>query len=145
MRLSANISLAELQNDIDDALKMDVRPLLGELHDRFMADTPDPVLTDLEKKAKALVPAVWVCHSYKRFLQFHGITVASAGITRPKDEKAAYEHVSMQERSQLLSAVGGKIAYYEGELGKALKEVNGTGRGGVKKSRVGMRVIRPRV
>jgi hypothetical protein len=143
-RLSGNISLAELQNDIDDALKMDVSPLLGELHDRLMAETPDPALSEAEQQVVALIPPVWVMHAYKRFLQFHGITVAAAGITRHKDEKAAYEHVSMQERSQLLNVVGGKIAYYEGELGKALKEVNGKGRGGSKRSRIGLRVIRAR-
>lgn len=144
MRLSPNISLSELQNDIDDALLMDVKPLLGELHDKLTADAPAEQLTPLEEKAQAAARPVWVCHAYQRFLQFHGIDVSSTGLTKQKAQKGEYEHVSTQERSILLNAEGGKVAYWEGELGKVLKEINGTGRGGSKRSRVGMRVLRPR-
>ncbi|WP_345159594.1 hypothetical protein [Pontibacter saemangeumensis] len=144
MQLSPNISLAQLQNSIDDALKMDVRPLLGDLHDRLTGAAPATPLTAQEVKAQELVTPVWVCHAFQRFLEWHGVTVAAAGITQPKDEKGAYEHISEARRAQLLRSVGGNIAYYEGELGKALKEINGTGRGGSKRSRIGLRVIRPR-
>ncbi|MHC2992830.1 hypothetical protein OB13_15040 [Pontibacter sp. HJ8] len=140
--LSKNIPEAQLAPYVQDALLMNVKPLLGDLYTKWQAG-------ELELKGSAedgmeevdLVTAVWVFNAYVRFLPFHGLSISPTGITKSRDEKSTVEHVSPQERSQIIASFRSKINYWEGELGKALKKINGTGRPTGKRSRIGLRVV----
>ncbi|MEJ8803123.1 DUF6712 family protein [Pontibacter sp. H249] len=140
--LSKNLSEGKLTPYIQDALLMDVKPLLGDLYTKWQ-DGTQPFMGSAEDGMEEvdLVKAVWVFNAYVRFLPFHGISVTSSGITKSKDTEGTYEQASHQERQQVIASYRSKISYWEGELGKAIKAINGVGRPIKRKSRIGIRVV----
>ncbi|WP_460879957.1 hypothetical protein [Pontibacter rugosus] len=137
MPFSKNISEATLAPHVQDALLMNVRPMLGDLYAKVMAE--EEQLTDVD--GTDLVKAVWVLNAYVKFLPVHGLDLNPAGITKSRDERNTYEQVSPQERQSIITTLRTKLNFYESELGKALKEKNGTGRPAGKKRRIGLRVV----
>lgn len=116
---------------------MDVRPMLGDLYAAVM----NQELQFTDEAGTDLVKAVWVLNAYVKFLPFHGIDISPNGITKSKgDQHNSYEQASPQERQTLITSLRSKLNFYEAELGKQLKEKNGTGRVAGKRSRIGLRV-----
>ncbi|NEM96151.1 hypothetical protein [Pontibacter burrus] len=140
--VSKNLPLKDLKPYIERALLMDVTPMLGELAGRLLlADAPeDTPFTAEEVQARKCIDAVWVHNAFIRFLPIHGIAIDAAGLTKTRDSQGAAEHASPQERQALIASYRSSLNYWEGELGKALKKLNGTGRP-VKKRRIGLRVV----
>lgn len=138
MPFSKNISEATLAPHVQDALLMNVRPMLGEQYGKVMSE--ELQLTD--ESGADLVRAVWVLNAYVKFLPFHGLDISPTGITKSKgDQRNTYEQASPQERQAIITTLRTKLSFYEGELGKRLKELNGTGRPAGKRSRIGLRVV----
>lgn len=141
--LSKNITDAQLAPHIQDAKLMDLTPQLGDLADRLLLETApedDPFTPDEEKARVAMTP-VWVLNAFMRFLPQHGISITLTGFTKSRDSENTFEHASAQERREFMQPYRSKLSYWEGELGKALKVLNGTGRPTGKRSRVGLRVV----
>lgn len=142
MPLSKNLSEDKLKPYIQDALLMKVKPVLGELYAAWQDGTQTFMGSAEDGMAETdLVKAVWVFHAYVSFLPFHGISVSSSGVTKSTDKEGTFEQASHQERQSIIAEYRSKISYWEGELGKAIKAVNGIGRATKRKNRIGIRVV----
>jgi hypothetical protein len=109
---SKNVTEQTLQPFVKDALKMDVKPLLGALWDGVNAGTQ----TFTDSEGDDLVKAYWVVTAFERMVQVHGINVTQAGMTKSKGE--SYEQASDTERGRLQHYLRSKVNYYEGALRK---------------------------
>jgi hypothetical protein len=120
---SQNISEEALQPFIKDALKMDVKPLLGDMWAAVQQGTQQ--FTDSE--GDDLVKGYWVVSAFERMIQVHGINVTQAGLTKTKGD--SYEQASQTDRSGVQHYLRTKLNYYEGALRKQVAQSGTPGTG----------------